>query len=124
MATKNRSAPRRASRPREARRKGRAKKPVIHLLPDILIAGGILEPAFVPNGYDGSSPLDNFLNTNGTNPTINDKLGQGFKSSVAGYSDIGNLITAGELVVGGLIAKWIGKKTGLNHVGSKKVKIL
>lgn len=88
-----------------------------HVIPDVLVAGGVALPAFY-----GPSP--------GLNDYVMGKLTGQPTAPIGDYisNTIGNakseLPTMAGLIVGGLVVKWLGRKTGLNRVGTKKVKVL
>jgi hypothetical protein len=117
MAKKNKTSSAGRSRPRSDKKKHRFSKPKIHVLPALLEAGGILLPTYY-----------------GPNPPISDYVG----SKISGQSTVpfGDYVTnsAGnvksdlplmiEMVIGGIVLKWVGKKTGLNKYGTKEMKIL
>ncbi len=91
-----------------------SKDRTIHLLPDVLVTLGVAEPA-LNAGIDWHYYPDKGLAGN---------LQYYTDGVIGGYTNSGNLKSAAELIIGGYVAKWIGKKTGLSQVGTKKVKIL
>lgn len=101
-----------------AKKKGGGGGRQVHLIPDLLIVGGISLPFFeegtgynspyygvknIPKGYSVHATASNFAQS---------------------YSDITHLKDAAVLVGAGLVAKWAGKKVGLNRVGTKDVKVM
>ena len=104
-------------------RKYRHKERPIHLVPDVMEIGGIAFPFFNTGGtgYSAAGSLANaIMGTGGVSRS------QAMADAVDNFT--GNLkdsvIPAGELIIGGLVVKWLGKKFGLNKVGTKEVKIL
>ena len=97
----------------------RHRPDVIHLVPDLAIAQGVLGPA-IESGPGG--------------PVLGDYvMGKMTGQSTAPLSDyianvkdnyMSQIPSIVGWTVGGLLLKWVGKKTGLNRVGTKKVKVL
>lgn len=82
------------------------------MLPDLLIAGGIAAPAF--EGINGNnSPYQEMVSTKNIGATVN-YLGTSYRTYWT------QPVTG---VVGGLVLKWLGKKTGLNRIGTKEFKL-
>lgn len=101
-----------------AKKKGGGGGRQVHLIPDLLIVGGISLPFFeegtgynspyygvknIPNGYSVHATASNFAQS---------------------YSDTQHLKDGAILVAAGLVAKWAGKKVGLNRVGTKDIKVM
>jgi hypothetical protein len=107
---------RRAYRPK---RRSHNAKPVIHLLPDLFEVGGVSAPLFENYGGGNWSPLDAVVSAfhGGSKQEV-------FDSVVGNFTSISTLIPAAKLVVGGLILRYVGKKTGLGKLGTKRVKLL
>lgn len=97
---------------REKRRK--SVKRDIHVVPDVLMTLGAIEPA-LNSGIDWHYYPDKGLAGN---------LGYYADGIVGGYTNVDNLKTVAILELLGIGAKWLGKKTGLNRVGSKDVRVL
>jgi hypothetical protein len=101
----------------------RRTKGVIHLLPAISEIGGLLEPAFIQNkGGDVGPALGQYaidlLKGNTDGYPANLTFGNTMDSYISGWE-----YPVGGIIIGEIL-KWVGKKTGLNKVGTKKVKIL
>lgn len=88
----------------------------VHLLPDLMVAGGVLMPTFEGPNPGIVSYMNSKLHNEGTAP---------FGDYVANtMSNIGpDALEMTELIIGGLAVKWVGKKTGLNRFGTKGVKL-
>ena len=108
----------RASRPKGERRMvrkrygSRKSKRVVHVIPDALMIGGIALPAF--QGINGNnSPVQELVSTH----SVGDAVNYGITSYEANWKEpvVG--------VVGGLVLKWVGKKLGLNRIGTKEFKL-
>lgn len=119
-------ATRKGQRRRTARRAyypkrghSRAKKREIHLIPDIAILGGALFPAVTtgPAGPGFNGYVTSLMNHEQPAP-VSDYM----SNAMGNYKT--DALTVIELIAGGYILKWVGKKTGLNKVGTKKIKVL
>ena len=97
--------------------KHRHKKPVVHLVPAALEAGGALLPAYYGPNPGIASYLDAKLHGQSTAP-----LGDYVANTMGNIQP--DLLPMAEMIVGGMVLKWVGKKTGLNRIGTKEVKIL
>ena len=106
----------------EKPKKNGKRKMTVHLIPDALIAGGVISPSFDPNTSAGNDFWGAL--TTSSNPTVGTKVSQSIVALKDEYTSFGNLLTAAELIVGGIVVKWIGKKTGMNRIGTKEVKLL
>ena len=96
------------------------RKMTVHLIPDVMETVGVLYPALIDNTGNNFTVASQL-----TMPgTVSEKFYGAVGAMTQQYSTPGELIPAGALVVAGLIVKWIGKKTGLNKIGTKEVKIL
>lgn len=94
------------------------KKTVVHVVPAALEGLGVLSP-----GLNPSLPNGGFLGVfSSSNPDMSSKFGA-VMGGLSGYTEMSALIPAGELVIAGMIAKWLGKKTGLNGIGTKEVRL-
>lgn len=88
----------------------------VHLLPDLLVAGGVLMPTFEGPNPGVATYMDAKLHGESTAP-----LGDYISNTM---SNIGpDAVGMAELIIGGLAVKWLGKKTGLNRIGTKGVKL-
>lgn len=90
----------------------------MHLIPDALELLGIAYPLVATNTTaSGASALMD----SGFSPATRVELGaeQTYQNFVGGSWKMSALY-----VIGGLGLKWLGKKTGLNRVGTKEVKLL
>ena len=103
-------------------KKNGKRKMIVHLIPDVLIAGGVISPSFDQNTSAGNDFWGAL--TTPTNPTLGIKASQSIVALKDEYTNSGNLLTAAELIIGGLVVKWVGKKTGMNRIGTKEVKLL
>lgn len=92
------------------------KKEVIHLVPDLLEVG-VLYPALTssPDPTIGDYVLGK-LRGEGTAP-----VGDYISNTVGNYK--ANIVPVIALGLGGLAVKWLGKKTGLSKIGTKRVKV-
>lgn len=91
---------------------------VVHAVPAALEGLGVLYPGLDPNLPNGGF-LGVFSNSN---PDLSSKFGA-VMGGLSGYTESSQLIPAAELVVAGVVAKWLGKKTGLNGIGTKEVRL-
>ena len=98
----------------------RRKKPEIHLVPAVLETVGVLYPGLNSGDQQNGGWPGVFSSSN---PTLDSKAGA-FMGGLQGYGNFGNDIDAALLIAGGMIARWIGKKTGLGRIGTRGVKIL
>lgn len=97
---------------RKERKKDRGNK--IHVIPDVLFASAVGIPFVTVDGA-GSTAVSNFMAGPGNWQYIpNDIIG--------GITE--NVKPIAELVVSAFVAKYLGKKLGLNRVGTKEVKLL
>ena len=100
---------RRVSKKRYGSRKS---KRVVHVIPDALMIGGIALPAF--EGINGNnSPAQELVSTHSVGDAVN--------YGISSYKTYWTQPVAG--VAGGLILKWVGKKLGLNRIGTKEFKL-
>lgn len=103
------------------KRKTHKRKEVVHLLPAVAEFGGLVEPLLVQNDPSMGPALYDFMQQRINGDT------QYPTSSVPG-NIIGSYRSGWEIPVGGvllgIVLKWVGKKTGLNKFGTKRVKIL
>jgi len=120
MAKKSSKHPRRNYVSSKRGRSYRHKKPEIHLLPALLETGGVLYPGIMSGDQTNGGWPGMFSSSN---PTMDSKF-NAFVGGLQGYTVTGNLVPAAEMIVGGMVARWIGKKTGLSKIGIKGVKIL
>jgi len=102
--------------------RGKHRARAFHVVPDIMEIGGVAFPFFnsAGTGYSAAGSLANaIMGTGGVSRS------QAMSDAVDNFT--GNLkdsvLPAGELIVGGLVVKWIGKKFGLNKIGTKEVKL-
>lgn len=119
MATKNNDVKRAYRRTSSKKTRRRRISKDFHLIPDVLEASGVLWPAvFAPDNFTVLSQA--------TEPgvPIKERIPNVIGAAVTQYTSPSELIPAAELVIVGMVAKWIGKKTGLNKIGTKRVKIL
>lgn len=115
MATKKKA---KRTRTRYARAKShRRRDQPIHAVPDLMEVIGIVFPLTQGAGNGDQLAWDHSA---GIGQNISYNMGVVMNE----YTNPANLVPAAELVIGGLVVKWIGKKTGLNRVGTKKVKVL
>lgn len=108
-----------ARRAYEHVRRHRRDKRDIHLIPDLLVAGGALYPALT-TGQGGPS-IGSYVNAvmrHEPTAPVSDYVA----NTIGNYQ--GDIFPVAELVIGGFVLKWVGKKTGLNKVGTKKIKVL
>jgi len=107
-----------ASKKRNAKKGShRRGKTTIHLIPSLMEAGGVVLPAFEKNPEMGNvSPYTQVKEWGAYE--------QGVKSLASNLTQWDTVKEPLALIVGGVVLKWIGKKTGLNKVGTKEVKIL
>lgn len=105
---------------RDRKKKSYRRKPAeIHAVPAVLETIGVLYPGLAsPNMENGGWPSI----FSSTNPTMTDKLGA-VKGGLEGYANIGSDIDAGIMILAGVVARWVGKKTGLNKIGTKRIKL-
>jgi hypothetical protein len=99
---------------RKRTKKGRSKKSVIHAIPAILEAGGVVLPAIVPTDQGYPSPFESVVKYKNPQDAMNNLM-----SNVK--NDWKDMAT---LIIGGMVLKYVGKKTGLNKVGTKEVRLL
>ena len=118
MANKRKSARSSGSSRRSSAKKhyGR-KKPVVHLVPAVLEAGGVLLPTFHGPNPGLNEYVSGKMKGESTAP-----LGDYIMNSVTNVKS--DLIPMAELIIGGMALKWVGKKTGLGRIGTKEVKVL
>ena len=101
----------------------RSKKPVIHAIPDLLLAGAVAYPFFDSQntGFSAAGSMGNVITGGGG-------VSRAMSVQDSVYNLTANLKTSAipmaELFVLALAAKYAGKKFGLNNVGSKGVKVL
>lgn len=129
-SSKRKTAPegsyRKKRKPKQSRRKPKmAKKKrsgsrtrAVHVIPDAMILGGILLPAFETSVSGGQSGVSSLAENAPANIRVRDSI-HNLKES---YTDPTLLVDAAELVVAGVVVKWLGKKTGLNRFGTKEFK--
>ena len=97
------------------RRDGKRSKKgtyVVHVVPDALMLGGFALPAFT--GINGNnSPVQELMATH----SVADAVNYGITSYKTYWAEpvVG--------IVGGLVAKYVGKKLGLNRIGTKEFKL-
>lgn len=85
---------------------------VVHVIPDAVTVGGLFLPMF--QGVNGNySPVQETMQTK--------SLADGVNYGITSYESYWKEPVVG--VVGGLALKWIGKKLGLNRLGTKKFKL-
>lgn len=110
---------------RAAKKPGKhRRKDVVHLIPDLFLVGAAAEP-FVGNSGSGVSTLDTLSPSWNPGESLSQRMSGAFDNLITNMKGPGStLIPAAELAVVGLVAKWLGKSTGLNRIGTKKVKIL
>lgn len=101
----------------------RSGKRAFHVVPDLMEVGGIAYP-FIDSSTTGYSALGSLSNAvMGTGGVSRSQaVADAFDNLKGNFQN--SLLPAGELIIGGLVVKWLGKKTGLNKVGTKEVKIL
>lgn len=113
----------RISRKNRGHKEHRGGKRAFHVVPDLMEVGGIAYP-FIDSSTTGYSALGSLGNAvMGTGGVSRSQaISDAFDNLKGNFSN--SLLPAGELIIGGLVVKWLGKKTGLNKVGTKEVKIL
>jgi hypothetical protein len=100
------------------RRVRRARAHPIHVIPDLMELLGATYPATQDtNGYPNAFEAAMESGTPGQ------RLANTMHTLKVEYTDKNNLIGAAALIVGGLVVKWLGKKTGLDRIGTKKLKV-
>ena len=97
----------------------RRKAPEIHAVPAILETVGVLYPGLNSSSNENGGWPNVFSSSN---PTLESKLGA-VKGGLEGYANIGSDIDAGIMILAGVVARWVGKKTGLNKIGTKRIKL-
>lgn len=91
----------------------------VHLIPDLFLAGAAAIPFVNPTSNGNPGFLADMLNTS---IPISDRVTFGLNAlPEATVENLKPIVVMGVL---GLVAKWAGKKVGLNKVGSKKVKVM
>ena len=95
-------------------------KDVIHVLPDILYAGGIAAP-FVTSGSgsNGASAYDSVKSAFQGNKAWFQEAAYNTVASVKS-----NWLEIAALLAGGYVTRYIGKKTNLGKIGTKRLKLL
>lgn len=93
------------------------RKPVVHAVPALLEAGGVLLPTFYGPNPGLNEYVSGKMKGESTAP-----LGDYIMNSVTNVKS--DLIAMAELIIGGMALKWVGKKTGLGRIGTKEVKVL
>jgi len=95
------------------------RQEVYHALPDIFYAAAAAEPLVQPGGESSQSVIGVLSDPS---MSLSEKaLNAPFALE---QSVMANWKSIAVLGIGGYALQWIGKKTGLNKVGTKKVKIL
>ena len=94
------------------RRYGKKSKRAVHVIPDGLMLGGIALPAF--QGINGNnSPVQELMATHSVADAVN--------YGITSYKTFWAEPVVG--IVAGLVAKYAGKKLGLNRIGTKEFKL-
>lgn len=85
----------------------------VHLIPDLIAVGAVALPAVSGREGWGNDPI-------GT--ARNGQYGAAMQEYVA--NAISEKWEIAGLFVASYAAKWLGKKLGLNHVGTKKIRVM
>ena len=108
---------------RVSRRKDGKKRTgnVIHVIPDIFYTSAVALPFITIGPGESQSAITVVSDVlHGSTP-----IGQGVNNFISAVSDnvIPDLIPMAELAAVGYGLRWLGKKVGLNRIGTKRVKI-
>lgn len=118
MATKNKTKSHRTySRSRKSR-VYRRKEPDLHAVPDLFYAAAAAMPFVSTSGDAATSPMGSLMEAgvpydqriNNATYSLGSQIQQDWKSMA-------------EIAIVGYAIQWIGKKTHLNRVGGKRIKL-
>jgi hypothetical protein len=105
-------------RSKEKRGKHKRRKDEIHLIPDVFYASAVAIPFVTTTPESQTSAVDSLLMPGAS---ISERLANFANAATQGT--VQNIVPIAELGIVGYIARVLGKKVGLNKVGTKEVKL-